>query len=115
MAKRTTSRLELRKQAEAADKGAAAEETSKKKKAKEPKKKAPARAKRTKAKIVVRKRLIWGIFSSTMKEEGRFAYGDREAAEARVEDLAQKYKRTYFIQPIKEPIAEVPVAVEAEK
>lgn len=111
MAKRTTSRLELRKQAEAAGKGAAAE-ASTKKKAKEPKKKAPARAKRTKAKVVVRKRLFWGIFSSTMKEEGRFAYADREAAEARVEDLAQKYKRTYFIQPIKEPIAEAPVAAE---
>jgi hypothetical protein len=50
-----------------------------------------------------------------MKEEGRFAYGDREAAEARMEELAAKYKRTYFIQPIKEPIPEAPVAVaEAE-
>ena len=114
MAKRTTSRLELRKQAEAAGKGAAAE-TSTKKKAKDPKKKAPVRAKRTKTKVIVRKRLFWGIFSSTMKEEGRFAYADREAAEARVVDLAQKYKRTYFIQPIKEPIADVPVAVETKE
>jgi hypothetical protein len=116
MAKRTTSRLELRKQTEAASpRGAAGDDASGKKKAKDPKKKAAPRPKRSKAKVVVRKRLIWGIFSSTMKEEGRFAYGDREAAEARMEELAAKYKRTYFIQPIKEPIPEAPVAVaEAE-
>ena len=115
MAKRTINRRELRDQAEAAEKqGVASGEGAEKKKGKEPKKKAAPKVKRAKTKVVVRKRFLWGVFSSSMKEEGRFAYADREAAEARVEDLAQKYKRTYFIQQIKEPIADVPVVADAE-
>ena len=107
MAKRTRNIKELREQADAAEKlgksstgdGAASD----KKKVKEPKKKA-VKAKRTKAKVVVRKRLVWGVFSSSMKEEGRFPYADREGAEARATDLAARHKRTYFVQPIKEPL-----------
>ncbi|MBI3862027.1 MAG: hypothetical protein HY290_09035 [Planctomycetia bacterium] len=108
MAKRTRNIRELREQADAAEKqekssgeGAAAD----KKKTKEPKKKAP-KAKRSKAKVVVRKRLVWGVFSSSMKEEGRFPFADREGAEARAVELAAKHKRTYFVQPIKEPLPE---------
>lgn len=112
MAKRTINRRELRDQAEAAEKlgvepGSA---TEKKKASKEAKKKPAAKTKRTKTKLVVRKRFLWGVYSSSMKEEGRFPYADREAAEARLEELAAKHKRTYFIQPIKEPIADKPVA-----
>lgn len=106
MARKSPSRLEMRKQVEAAEaagtpptEGAAA-----KKKVKEPKKKAAPRAKRTKVKAIIRKRLVWGVFSSSMKEEGRFPYADRDAAEARVVELSQKHKRTYFVQPIKEPL-----------
>jgi hypothetical protein len=108
MAKRTQNRRELREQVEAAEKqdkssgadGAPVE----KKKGKEPKKKAAAKPKRSKAKIIVRKRMLWGVFSSSMKEEGRFPYAEREAAEARATDLAARHKRTYFVQPIKEPL-----------
>jgi hypothetical protein len=111
MAKRTINRRELRDQAEAAEKrGGAAEGTAAKKEAK---KKAAPRAKRSKTKVVVRKRLVWGVFSSTLKEEGRFPYGEREAAESRAEELSVKHKRTFFVQPIKEPIADKPVAEEA--
>jgi hypothetical protein len=106
MAKRTTSRLELRRQAEAAESMPAGDGVVKKKAAKEPKKKPAVRAKRTKAKVIVRKRLVWGVFSSSMKEEGRFPYAEREAAEARAVELAAKHKRTYFVQPIKEPLAD---------
>jgi hypothetical protein len=108
MAKRTRNIKELREQADAAEKqgkSAAGEGAVKKKAAKEPKKKA-VKAKRTKAKEVVRKRLVWGVFSSGMKEEGRFPYADREAAEARAVELAAKHKRTYFVQPVKEPLAD---------
>jgi hypothetical protein len=104
MAKRTTSRLELRRQAEAAETSEPG--VAKKKAAKEPKKKAATRTKRTKAKVVVRKRMLWGVFSSSLKEEGRFAYAEKEAAEARAAELATKHKRTYFVQPIKEVIAD---------
>lgn len=110
MAKRTINRRELREQAEAAEKqGAAAGEGGDKKKAKEGKKKAVAKPKRSKTKVIVRKRLLWGVFSSSMKEEGRFAYAEKEAAETRAAELTAKHKRTYFIQPIKEPIADKPV------
>ena len=107
MAKRTRNIKELREQADAAEKQgkSAGEGATKKKAAKEPKKKA-VKAKRTKAKVVVRKRLVWGVFSSGMKEEGRFPYADREGAEARAVELAAKHKRTYFVQPIKEPLAD---------
>jgi len=103
------SRLELRKEAEAADaRGIVAGDGATKKKAKEakPKKKTATRARRSKTKAIVRKRLVWGVFSSSLKEEARFPYAEREAADAKANDLAQKYKRTYFVQPIKEPLPE---------
>ena len=109
MAKRTQNRRELRDQAEAAEKldksaGSEAAAGEKVKKVKDPKKKAAAKPKRAKAKIIVRKRMLWGVFSSSMKEEGRFPYADREGAEAKAGDLAARHKRTYFVQPIKEPL-----------
>ena len=126
MAKRTTSRLEMRKMAEAAEsqgrkveKGEATDAPVKRKSSKDPKdpkaKKTATRAKRTKTKVIVRKRLAWGVFSSSMKEEGRFAYADREGADARAEELGQRHKRAYFVQAIKEPLPErAPVAAEAK-
>ncbi len=110
MAKRTVNRRELREQSEAAEKlGGAAGEAGDKKKAKEPKKKPAAKAKRSKTKVIVRKRLLWGVYSRSMKEEGRFAYAERDAADERAAMLTEKHKRTYFVQPIKEPIADKPV------
>jgi hypothetical protein len=102
MARKTTSRIELRRQAEAATREAApaAEATKEKKKA------APAKPKRTKEKPVARKRLIWVVYNGSMKEEGRFAYDQRAAAEEKIEQLRQKSKKLYFIQPVKEVIGE---------
>ena len=53
------------------------------------------------------------VFSASMKEEGRFGYFEKEAAETRASELTAKHKRTYFVHPIKEPIADRPVAAEA--
>jgi hypothetical protein len=110
MARKTSSRLELRRQAEAAESQGTPAETTEtgaaKKKVAAVKKKAAPRARRTKAKAQVRKRLVWGVFSSSMKEEGRFLYADREGADAKAAQLAEKHKRTYFVQPIKEIIGE---------
>ena len=127
MAKRTINRRELRDQADAAQKrkgssGDGSEEvvkSGKAKKAKEPKepkepkvkKAAGAKTKKTKTKVIVRKRLIWGVYSGTMKEEGRYAYADREAADNRAAELSAKHKKTFFVQPIKEPLGD---AIEAE-
>ena len=117
MAKRTTSRLEMRKMAEAAEsqgrkveKGEATDAPVKKKSSKDPKdpkaKKTATRAKRTKTKVIVRKRQVWGVYSSSMKEEGRFAYADREAADARAEELGLRHKGAYCVQASQEPLPE---------
>jgi hypothetical protein len=105
MARKTASRLELRRQAEAVEAqggedAAAAAPAAKTKKAAAPK------AKRTKEKPVARKRLIWVLYNGSMKEEGRFAYDQRAAAEEKLELLRSKSKKLYFIHPVKEVIGD---------
>ncbi len=114
MARKTPSRLELRKQVEAAEsKGASAKADGKKKKKETTAKKKTTR--RTKTKATERKRLMWGVYNSNMKEEARFPYDQRSAAEERVEQLkAKSAKKLFFIQAIKEVITE-PLPVAAEK
>jgi hypothetical protein len=105
MARKTPSRLELRRQAEAAEGQPATEKAGKKrvKKEKEPGKK-PVR--RSKSKVAERKRLMWAVFNGSMKEEGRFPFDQREAAEERIVQLKIKSpKKSFFIQAIKETIA----------
>ena len=116
MARKTPSRLDKRREVEAADsvkKSAAGEAAPAKKKA--AKRKTPAVRKKRAEKAPQRKRLIWGVFSGSMKEEARFPYDQRAAAEERLEQLRAKSKKLYFIQPIKEPIADSPPAAAAEK
>ncbi|WP_417379713.1 hypothetical protein [Gimesia sp.] len=98
MARKSPSRLEMRRQAEAAE---AVSKTSPKKKA--PKKKATRKKKAAKAEA--RRRLFWGVFTGSMKEESRFSYDQRDAAVERIEQLrAKNAKKLYFIQPIKESL-----------
>ncbi len=108
-------RIELRRQAEAAE--AQAEEktstTAKKSKvartkvAKDPvtgekvKKKA---VRKTREKAREKKRAIWVIYSGTMREEGRYPYWEKQAAEERLELLRSRGKRLYFMQMVKELI-----------
>lgn len=103
------SRLGLRREAEAAEaleKEAEAvegvEKVSKTKAKGATKKKAAT--KRTREKPPERKRAVWVIYSGSMKEEGRYPYQDKAAAEERLEQLRQKSKRLYFIQMLKELI-----------
>lgn len=110
MARKTPSRRELRKQVEAAE---AIEKADGAKKKPTRKKAAATRTRRTKAKTTQRKRLVWAVFSGSMKEEARFPYDQRTAAEEKIEQLKQKSpKKMYFIQPVKEVLAEAPVAAE---
>ncbi|MEZ6063605.1 MAG: hypothetical protein R3C19_24915 [Planctomycetaceae bacterium] len=74
-----------------------------KKKKKSTRKKATSRTRKTKD-TPTRRRLVWVIYSSTMREEGRFLYHDRDQAEEKLEQLLSKGKRRYFIQPVKEPL-----------
>ncbi len=89
-------RLQKRIELEAAEK---LEKPAKKSATK--KKAAPASRKR-KTKAPERKRVLWGVFSGTLKEEGRYPYDQREEAEKRLEQLRAKSKKLFFIQPIKE-------------
>ena len=72
------------------------------------KKKAKRKSTRKKAASEARKRLVWGVFSSSMKEEGRFPYDQRKEAEKKLEQLSSKSKKQFFIQPMKEVISEGP-------
>ena len=101
MARKTPSRLDKRKEFEAAE---AMEATTGKKKSK--KKAAPR--KRAKEKAPERRQLIWAIFSGNMKEEARFPYDQRAEADEKVEKLRAKSKKLYFVQPIKEAVPEAP-------
>jgi len=105
MPRKSSSRLELRRQAEALEaRGEAAEAAAPKKATK----KAPAaRAKRTREKAPIRKRLVWVVYNGSLKEEARFPYDQYAAAEEKIEQLRQKSKKMYFIHPLKEPLSDV--------
>lgn len=99
MARKTASRMDMRREAEAAE----AQGTKKKATKKTTRKKAT----RKKASSVVRRKLVWGIFSGSYKEEARFPYDQRKEAEEKLEALrARSSKKLFFIQPIKENLGE---------
>lgn len=102
-------RLELRRMAEAAEKlkkasGAPDGKKTKKRKAATKRKTAP---RKTKVRAHQRKRMVWCVFNGSMKEEGRFPYDQKEAAEAKLELLRSKSKKLYFLQPVKEAMGDV--------
>ena len=103
------SRLSKRREVEAAE--ALEEAPAKKKVAKSKakkkattKKKAAPRPRKKKSEMPAPRRLVWVVYSSTMREEGRFLYHERDKAEERLNALLSKGKRRYFIQPIKEAL-----------
>lgn len=117
MPRKTSSRLELRRQAEAAE-AAGIEEESPKKKVKKKKAAKKRATRRVKDAIPERKRLVWVIYTATLREEARFSYDQRKEAEAKLEQLLAKGKRTYFLQPVKELVsgdAPKPVVAEDEE
>jgi hypothetical protein len=61
--------------------------------------------------VQARKRLVWVVYSGSMKEEGRFAYDQLEAAHEKIEQLKLKSKKLYFIQPVKEILGEGGVVI----
>lgn len=102
--KMAKSRLELRRENEAAEAAGITddgEETPKKKK-KATRKKAAAR--KTREKPPERKRAVWVLYSGSMKEEGRYPYDQKEAAEERLAVLQGRGKKLYFMQMVKELI-----------
>ena len=53
-------------------------------------------------------RLIWGVYSSSMREEARFDYDSRKDADKKADQLTAKGKKLYWVQPIKEEIIPEP-------
>jgi hypothetical protein len=118
MARKTASRMDLRRMAEAAEaRGGDAEEVAAKGKAKAKAVRKPAAKKttrRTKEKAIPRRMMMWAVYNGNMKEEGRYPYAERKAAEEKIAQLREKSaKKLFFIQPIKVPLgdAAAPVAV----
>lgn len=105
MAAKRKSLLDLRREAEAVE-ARGGDAPAKAEKATKAKKAPAAKGKRTKEKPVARKRMIWVVYNGSMKEEGRFPYDQREAAEEKIEALRQKSKKLYFIHPVKEVIGD---------
>jgi hypothetical protein len=82
---------------------------AKKKKAapKAPKAPKPAKPKRTRAGKVIRLRVVWGVFDNSNRQVAKFDYPKRHEAEAHATKLGEEKKgQTFFVQPVKEPIAE---------
>jgi len=110
MARKTASRLSKRREAEAVESQGASKTKKKRKSARK-----KSTTSRRKAKATERKRLIWGVFSGSLKEEARFPYDQKDEAEAKLEQLRSRGKKMYFIQPIKEVItAPAPSEADAE-
>ena len=105
MAPKRKSLLDLRREAEAVEARGDAP-AAKAEKATKAKKAPASKAKRTKEKPIARKRMIWVVYNGSMKEEGRFPYDQRAAAEEKIEALRQKSKKLYFIHPVKEVIGD---------
>jgi hypothetical protein len=84
-----------------------------------PKKKKAAKPRTRRAKEAMqRRRVVWVVYSSTMREEGRFLYHEKEKADELLATLLGRGKRRYFMQPVKEtlnpdgtPMIQAPVVV----
>lgn len=51
-----------------------------------------------------RRRIVWVVYSSTMREEGRFLFYEKDKAEELLQTLLARGKRKYFMQPLKETL-----------
>lgn len=94
-----------RKTSEEKGEGTAKKRASKGDKDGAPKKKKAAKPRTRRAKEAMqRRRLVWVVYSSTMREEGRFLFHDKEKADELLATLLGRGKRRYFMQPVKEAL-----------
>lgn len=99
-------RLQKRIEAEAAEKQGVSGKKTKSAAKKRATKAAKPAARKRKVKEAERKKIYWGVFSGTLKEEGRYAYDERGKAEEKLAQLRARSKKLFFIQPIKESLSE---------
>ena len=106
MAKKKTTKKTAKKATKKVDKPEA-KKTTKKKVAKRT-------TRKRKSAEPIRYRLIWGVYSSGMREETRFDYGKRKDADKKADQLTAKGKKLFWVQPIKEEIIPEPEVAEDE-
>ena len=125
--RKTPSRLELRRQAEQAEaaespgevkpktrRAAKTEDAGAEPKPKKVAKKPAARSKKKKVELV-RLRRMWGVFDNNNQQVATFPFAEKAAAEQKKNELNEKGKSVFFLQPVNEPIVEVkPEPTEAE-
>lgn len=114
MAKKPQNRLELRRQYEAAedpdpmeeevvaDEGGDDDDEAERK---PKKKKAPAKPKAKAVKAVkpaARMRVVWGVVNDAFKTVATFEFSQKEAAQAKADEMTAKGKGSYFLQKVKE-------------
>ena len=101
MARKLQNRIQLREEAEAAEK---LEKASPKKK----KAKAKAVKRKSRAKVVkeVRLKAFWGVFNQSLRRAALFEYDQREEADKKAEALGKSQKTPHFVQLVKEVIEE---------
>lgn len=106
-ASKSTTRLDLRKEAEAAEKLKSEEKPATKAKAKKKKAARKTTRRKTKKKVEAqRMRLVWGVFDNSSQQIAVFPYPERKDAEKKAEEMTAKGRGIYFVQPVKEPILE---------
>lgn len=74
----------------------------------------PAKPRKPRAKKApTRMRARWGVFDGAMKQIAIFDYNQHAAAQERLSDLLANKKGIHFMQIVKEPMPDAPVAVVA--
>ncbi len=118
MAGRTLNRHDLREQAEHAERLEAAAASGEGMASETPlvkAKKAPAKPRKPRAKKALpRPRACWGVFDSSMKRVALFDYNQRPAADEKLAEMLALKKGLYFIQIVKDVMAEPGAAIAAE-
>jgi hypothetical protein len=74
--------------------------------AQKPKKAKKATTRESRKAKAVRMRVVWGVFSSSVQCVQTFPYPQKKEAEALAAKLTAEKKSLFFVQPVREPIAE---------
>jgi hypothetical protein len=93
---------------EESDDEAAAEEEEKAEPKPVKKRKAPAKPSKPRSRTAkaVRMKVVWGVFNNSNQRVAVFDYPKRKEADEHAAKLTTDKKSTFFVQPVKEPIEE---------
>ncbi|MGE0759266.1 MAG: hypothetical protein AB7O38_19770 [Pirellulaceae bacterium] len=99
MARKVLNRLQLREEAEQAERAGGTEKPAKKAAA-------TPRKSRKKEPVEVRVKLFWGVFNQSLKRVALYEYSQRKQADKKAQELNQGGKTPHFVQKVKETIQE---------